>query len=107
MIIIKSTREENTRVTPIAPPYFIDQQENGIYICKLGEDISSFSDILGEYESEERAKEVMGMIEEHIRDSTISKMIAPSAKEISELDESVSDNTIDIMGSLIIFTMPE
>ncbi len=100
MIIIKDQRGGIIDANIVKPG---GKQNNNIYAhCRY-----NVRHCVGTYPTEERAKEVMGMIEDHIRDSTISKMIAPSAKEISELDESVSDNTIDIMCSLIIFTMPE
>lgn len=66
MIIIKSRTEENLRLINVETPYYLEQQENCIYICKLGEPIDSFQRLVGEFISEEIALSVMKAIESHI-----------------------------------------
>ena len=61
--------------------------------------------VLGTYESEERAKEVMDMIEDHIKTNYVNKMVC----EISSRDVSFTQlyDFLQEFGENAIFTMPK
>ena len=104
MIIIKT---QSGSITPVESPYIVARYKEEIVIDEIGLN-EIYHECIATYDTEERAKEVMNMIDNHIRENYLFKAIC-NISNTHYPDVTFTDlyDTMEEHKTNAIFTMPE
>jgi hypothetical protein len=97
MIVIRS--QNGLRLTETKSVEIVEGNGMSFKITPINESVC-----LGTYESEKRAKEVLGLIESHVRQLHVSKIVQANGTDYE--DEKLLNGALRAVRSNAVFTMP-